>query len=140
MGSDRLPTRHSPSEFLLYVTVLSSARGAQNQCYAHGVTAGKLVDTISGYERFPLPPLTCPSMDDRIYVGSDTLLLVSESVRGDGRSSSEYFDISMASTATMYIDDVIAKYPDMSWRIYSGVTPQEFSSDDLPGFLRWGSS
>lgn len=136
VGSDWVPTRESLSEFLLHVTVLESALGAQNQCYAHGVPGERLVGIISSHSALPLPALTCPSMDAQIYVGSETLLQVAESMSDCRQSQSKEFDISVASTSPGPISDTIGEYSNIPWKLHSRFVPQGFSPGDLPDFLR----
>jgi hypothetical protein len=138
-GESRLwaSTRESLSEFLLHVTVLDAGHvGAEAQSYAHGVPRENLEGIVSRHARFPLPTLDCLAMSAEIFVGPETLLLISRSMSDLSRQDRSRFDVSLAATSQGVIDDSTARYPGIEWRHRSKFVPEEFSPDDLPGFLR----
>lgn len=136
VDSDWVPAGESLSEFLLHVTVLETAIGASNQCYAPGVPVERLSGIVSRYRAFPLPALPCPSMDSRMFIGPDALLQVSESVSDLTQPKGQLFDVSVSAVVRASIDEVIDSCPEIPWKRYSAVVPEGFSPDDLPGFLR----
>lgn len=125
------------SQFLLHVTVLDAGLvGAPYQCYAHGVSVRELVGIVSSHSPFPLPAFDCLSLSADVYVGSETLLMLSRSMSDLGGSSLGVFDVSLSGTSPAAVEDVVARYPYIEWKRHSESVPQGFSPDDLPGFLR----
>ncbi len=130
-------TGESLSQFLLHVTVLDAGLvGAQYQCYAHSVPLQELADIVSSHAPFPLPALDCLSMSADVYVGSETLLMLFRSMSDLRKPILDRFDVSLAATSPVAIEDAIARYPHIDWKRHSALIPQGFSPDDLPEFLR----
>lgn len=130
-------TRETLSQFLLHVTVLDAGLvGAQYQCYVHGVPLQELADMASSHTSFPFPALDCLSMSADIYVGSETLLMLSRSMSDLREPGRAMFDVSLAATSLAAVEDAIARYPHIDWKQHSASVPQGFSTDDLPKFLR----
>lgn len=130
-------THETLSQFLLHVTVLDAGlAGAQFQCYSHGVQYSDLREVIAGYEPFPLEALDGSSISAQVYVGGDSLLLVTQSMSDISASSKVAFDLILAASLPAALEDVVSRYSGVDWRRHYPLKNVAFNPSDLPSFFR----